>query len=1441
MARKRYSKGKRVDMRQGGRVNLKKGGGSPQPKRHKDPSKKEPFKQSQVSPTPNVGQPPPPSSPPPPISTATEDTVKVYKGGPKGGPGGTPRGPRGPGGVGTGGPKGTQTQTQQREVGDQMTDPETGEILIWDGTGWVPQDDYDPDPDPDPDEGSTNTDTGFVYTNGAWVRPSDISATAVWNVATQSWEEPAATATTTTATTPSSEMARLLAEEAAKGGGPQDKAIIADPEKVGGYQVDAEGNPILDPETGEKIPIVPDMKKTAFDALTDEQKAKAATAAGLLPKGFSFTPPADLDSRMFKGMPQRPPKGKRWAYGPDGQRIAVSIETISGEDVTTGTAADDVTTEAYDASTYDAATIAGQTPEVTAALKDLTGGLDPNAKATVDEIVTLTEKYTHDGMPPDEALEKAKAESPLYTQSPESVAQFLPRLEEITADFVPGPVAETREGQTIGDVELQRLSKIAEGRGVPLEDLPEYKLARERSAQTGEAQTRDYVNTMGMPPDAAEATATFYGADYTPEGGDTNIDNVPTFTKASERTAQVGEAATKIAADLGNVPSVDLEGRTAITGTAPQGDAAQIGGVPTMAAATMEAVTGQDRSVAAEDMLSVVGLVPPEVTAAIAEDAATVEAQIDSGENPQVTAAVAALPEEALVSVQMGKLLEGMEEGTTPAWARPAVAQVEQMMAERGLSVSTVGRDALFNAIIQTALPMAQSNAQALQQRAQQNLSNEQQANLSQAQHTMTVRMQNLANRQTSASQTASMAQQIKVQQGQFTSEAVLTTAQQQQQARMTDAQFAQQKAQQESQQRQQAAIASFDANSRRDLAELQHLNMAAKETMTADQQMRLTKYNAQIAKVMRQADLEQEMEKANLSGSLQFEMQNLTEKNAAAKDTMTVENQERLTNIQTLIDFRKTDAQFAQQMDIANMTNEQQMELAMLQDKAATDTANFTADNQFRLTELNAIVQRNIRQAELDQRMEEVNLDSELKVELAELSERNTTSRANMTADQQTRLANLNVLVDFRKTNAAMAQQMDLANLGNEQQMELANLQERAATDAANFTEDNRFRMQELNNTVSVLSQNQQLLQQADLANLSMQEKISLANLTSKNQADSESMSAENVAELARYDKQMNAAQFNANLAKEMGLAQLSNDQQSTMLNAQISANIDMAKFSTAEKIEMSNSKFMQTTTLQNMSEKHQGAMQNAAAMASLDLATVDQRTKLAITNAQNFLAYDMSNLDKQQQASVMEAQMQQQALLSDQAATNASLQFNAKSENETNLFMTNLAAQIDLNNAARKDTMETFNATQENAAEARRVGIEADINKFNSQLTTQVSEFNANQDFARNQWLAQNGATVEASNTLWRRNVNVANTAAQNTVNFQNAQNAFNLSQTASSFLWQEMRDQADYDFRESENDKNRIANLVNTAIASDPTKYASTASLTTLISTILDDITT
>ena len=73
----------------------------------------------------------------------------------------------------------------------------------------------------------------------------------------------------------------------------------------------------------------------------------------------------------------------------------------------------------------------------------------------------------------------------------------------------------------------------------------------------------------------------------------------------------------------------------------------------------------------------------------------------------------------------METLLAGLEDGETPVWARAAVAAVEQKMAARGMTASNVARDALFNAIIVSAMPMAQQNAQALQQRAAQNLSNE--------------------------------------------------------------------------------------------------------------------------------------------------------------------------------------------------------------------------------------------------------------------------------------------------------------------------------------------------------------------------------------------------------------------------------------------------------------------------------------------------------------------------------------------------------------------------------------------------------------------------------------------------------------------------------------------------------------------------------------------
>ena len=1168
--------------------------------------------------------------------------------------------------------------------------------------------------------------------------------------------------------------------------------------------------------------------------------------------------------------------------------------------------------------------------------------------------------------------------------------------------------------------------------------LDAFTLELSREAVTGTAIERQYEDRLGVAPERKAAQAEYFNADFTPEGGNTDIESIPAYEVAATRTAQVAEASTRIASELGDVPSVDLEGREAITGEPPVGNAAQIGGIPTMAAATMQAVTGQDRNVAAADMMEVVANIPENITAAVSQDPAEPKLIQDLDADPTVTAAVAALPQEALVSTQMEGLLAGMEDGQTPAWAKPAVAAIEAQMARRGLSASSVGRDALFNAIIQSALPMAQSNAQALQQRAQQNLSNEQQANLASAQNTMQVRMQNLANRQTAASQTADMAQQIAVQQGTFDQQAVMTSAQQQQEARMATSQMAQQRAQQESAQTQQAAIAQLSTNAQMDLANLQAESTRAGKQLDADQQMRLTKYNAQIAKVMRQADLDQDMEKANLSPALQVEMQRVSEMNAASKDRMTAEQTERLTELQTLIDFRKTDAQFAQQMDMANMSNEQQVNLAMLQEKAATDSANFTAENQFELTRLNNIVSRSTRQAELDQqmevanldsslkielselseknntaraemsaeqqmrlknletlvnfkttnaqlgqqmdmanmgnaqqmemamladkaatdsanfteanrfkltqlqtaaqhmaqntefrqqtelanlsteerlqlanltaqnqassenlnarqqvelanlnaklttgvktaemrqqaiaqtfsadqqielanleamnradaeslsneqqsklttynatvqrtirqtelnsRMEEVNLDARLKVELSELSEKNATERANMTTDQQMRLANLNTLVDFKKADAGFAQQMELANLGNEQQMELAMLQEKSAVDAANFTEANRGRTQELNTFVQVMSQNEQLKQNADMANLSMEEKIELANLSSRSQADMASMSAENVQQLQVYEKKMQAGQVNAQLAQQMGLANLSNEQAAGMFNAQMNANLDVAAMSNEQQMELANSKFMQSMTATKFSADQQTALQNATALTQVDLANADARTRVSVENAKNFLTMDMANLSNEQQGIVMDQQLAQQRLLSDQAAKNAALQFGATSQNQMDQFMISQSNSMRQFNTSARNAMESFNVTEANRMEAIEAGNTLQADSLTAQLEADISKFNASIDNQRDQWNAANAQAVEQSNINWRRQANTVDTAAANAANQQNVQNAYNISALDQTQMWQQLRDEAAYIRQAYENNEQREATLIATAIGNE-----------------------
>lgn len=84
----------------------------------------------------------------------------------------------------------------------------------------------------------------------------------------------------------------------------------------------------------------------------------------------------------------------------------------------------------------------------------------------------------------------------------------------------------------------------------------------------------------------------------------------------------------------------------------------------------------------------------------------------------------------ATVQGQLAMLQKQFESGQTPVWAQGAMKQATALMAQRGLSSSTMAAEAITNALMQSALPIAQQDSSFYQNVAITNLANEQQAEL---------------------------------------------------------------------------------------------------------------------------------------------------------------------------------------------------------------------------------------------------------------------------------------------------------------------------------------------------------------------------------------------------------------------------------------------------------------------------------------------------------------------------------------------------------------------------------------------------------------------------------------------------------------------------------------------------------------------------------------
>lgn len=209
------------------------------------------------------------------------------------------------------------------------------------------------------------------------------------------------------------------------------------------------------------------------------------------------------------------------------------------------------------------------------------------------------------------------------------------------------------------------------------------------------------------------------------------------------------------------------------------------------------------------------------------------------------------------------------------------------------------------------------------------------------------------------------------------------------------------------------------------------------------------------------------------------------------------------------------------------------------------------------------------------------------------------------------------------------------------------------------------------------------------------------------------------------------------------------------------------------------------------NLNARQQAALQNAGQVAAMDKANLDNRMRAAVNNAQTFLSVDLKNLDNEQAAETVTYQSYTQGLFTDVAAENARIQLNAKNEVQVQEFFAELGSQVEAANKNRTAAQEQFNSAQNNA-----------MQQFNASMATDREKFNSNMRFA-----------IDQSNVAWRRNVNTADTAAQNSANLQNAQNLFGISQADLANEWQTARDVATWIFTTAENEKDRA---LSTALA-------------------------
>ena len=472
---------------------------------------------------------------------------------------------------------------------------------------------------------------------------------------------------------------------------------------------------------------------------------------------------------------------------------------------------------------------------------------------------------------------------------------------------------------------------------------------------------------------------------------------------------------------------------------------------------------------------------PAQVMTELRDNAVMEAAQSSTDEQTRTTAQaitqeISDVPVEATVQGQLENLMAQFADGKTPPYAAGAIRNAQAMMAQRGLSASSMAGAAIMQAAMESSLPIAAQDAQVFREINLTNLNNKQQVALANQAAALQLSLSDLSNRQQQALQNSTNGFKLQSQ-----------SLSNMQQASLANAQLRASLQERELNFEQQRAITNAAKYS-----EIENINLSneqqgimqdsvnnvnfAMSNLSFQQQRRLAK--AQVDAALTGQELTNDQQSAVINAARIAEVNNLKfteeqQRNLADAQIMQSLN---LADLDAEMRTAISNAATYANMDMANLNNRQQAEVLNAQAFLNLDLQGLSNKQQGEVLKYQAKTQALFNDAAADNARKQFNAQSENQVDefFAQLGAQVAQQNANRVAamkqfnvDQTNAQSRFNVsTADSRdKFNSTMTAQINQSNAAWRRQTNTINTAAQNEANRINALNNFSMNQQALNN----------------------------------------------------------------------------------------------------------------------------------------------------------------------------------------------------------------------------------------------------------------------------------------------------------------------------------------------------------------------------------------